>query len=177
VIAPASLLTFSWRSALGVPAGYDESAHALPWLLELDVDGRALLVTNHAPSRAAWTVGPALLVSTFALCCAAAELERMHRDAFRGVLDDARRHGVKRARWNLCPACRVESGKACRGDRTHVARVWRWIADGPVYARGVELTPHDAPGAWSLEMVLWRIGAPLMRVAVIGGEETREAAE
>jgi hypothetical protein len=175
MIAPASLLTFSWRSALGVPVGYDESAHALPWLLELDVDGRALLVTNHAPSRGAWTVGPALLVSTFALCCAAAELERMHPTSFRSVLHDAR--STKHAIARYCPTCRVESGKACRGDRTHAARVWRWIADGPVYARGVELTPHDAPGAWSLEMVLRRIGAPLVRVAVIGGEETREAAE
>lgn len=147
------LLESPWRVVLGIvrPIEHpdrddrndpgDRGDHRLPWLLELDVDGAAMLWTNDADTGRTWK-GPALNAYEAALVCAAAELDRMGPAHLREL-----RSALKRVTRPL---------------------TWERVAGEPVY-EGMKRIVADHAREWTLGRVLTRLGVTLVRAAIVGG--------
>lgn len=113
----------------------------LPWLLELDVDGVAVLVTNDDQAGYAWA-GPALHADEFTLVCAAAELDRMTASGFRVLLADMTRGTAERP------------------------LTWERVAWGGRDPNG-RVMPEHADRGLSLGWALRRLGAGLVRLETV----------
>lgn len=127
--------------ALAGPWRALSSALPLPWLLELDVGGVALLVTNDDALGYAWR-GPALHADEWTLVCAAAELDRMAASGFRELLGAMERGTVERP------------------------LTWERVAWEGGDPNG-RVTPEQADRGLSLGWALGRLGAVIVRLEVL----------